>query len=127
MMNEKKKQRLNNDAFIYGQAFIYRIFGLSIRLDPKRIITWQDGKPHTEKFIHKDKIKDIIEEKRFIERYEKERNVWCPHCGAKIPGDDESIIEIISYHGEHEPKEITCEKCEKTFFSNFQYLLLLNY
>ena len=55
-------------------------------------------------------------EKRFTERYEKEHNVWCPHCSAKIPEDDESITEMVSYHGEHEPKEITCEKCEKTFF-----------
>lgn len=48
----------------------------------------------------------------------KEKLIICPYCKYEHDPDvdPETIIDLITYHGEEEPKEFQCLSCRKEFF-----------
>lgn len=59
-----------------------------------------------------------IDVEKLRERLRKERLVICPHCGYEHDSSQhfECMGKLVTYHGEEEPQEFTCQECFKVFF-----------
>lgn len=51
--------------------------------------------------------------KEFENQFEKEHNVFCPFCNTKQ--SEELMCGCVTYWGDGEDKEVSCEECGKDF------------
>ncbi len=57
---------------------------------------------------------DAEQSKKWLERYERNRKVFCPHCGEE---HEDEYYECVSLYGtEKELWEVTCINCEKIYY-----------
>ena len=55
---------------------------------------------------------------KIMEKRRKDRLIICPYCGYEhdISQHWEVMGSVVTYHGEEEPQEFTCQNCDEDFF-----------
>lgn len=54
----------------------------------------------------------VLDIDRIIKQWKEDQEIRCPHCGEWYP----NVEYPVTYWGEDDPVELTCYKCEKSFF-----------